>query len=32
MANTLACVQQTPLPLEILRGGEGRGRLHTGYQ
>ena len=24
MANTLACVQQTPLPLEILRGGEGK--------
>ena len=22
MANSLACVQQTPLPLEILRGGE----------
>lgn len=24
MASTLACVQQTPLPLEILRGGEGK--------
>jgi len=24
MANTLACVQQTPRPSEILRGGEGK--------